>query len=102
MKISLVICTNTLDRWDLLLEALASIERQTLVPDELIVVVDHNEELRERLESVLERMKTPARAVANAYERGLSGARNSGVDEASGDVVVFMDDDAVADESWLE
>ena len=35
--------------------------------------------------------------VENRYARGLSGARNSGVESTAGDLIVFFDDDAVAD-----
>jgi cellulose synthase/poly-beta-1,6-N-acetylglucosamine synthase-like glycosyltransferase len=33
---------------------------------------------------------------------GLSNARNAGVKKAEGEIVAFIDDDAVADEKWLE
>ena len=39
--------------------------------------------------------------VANTGTRGLSGARNTGVDAASGDIVAFLDDDAAAADGWL-
>ena len=38
----------------------------------------------------------------NVGERGLSSARNTAVTAASGDLLAFLDDDAVADEKWLE
>jgi hypothetical protein len=101
--VSVIVCANTLRRWDFLLETLGSVERQTFRPHELIVVVDYNDELRERLELVLDRITAfPARATTNVYERGLSGARNTGIDEASGDILAFIDDDAVANVDWLE
>ena len=37
----------------------------------------------------------------NAHRQGLSGARNTAVAAASGDVVVFLDDDAAARPGWL-
>jgi glycosyltransferase involved in cell wall biosynthesis len=36
----------------------------------------------------------------SVHERGLSGARNTGVDVARGDVIAFVDDDAVAEPGW--
>ncbi len=41
------------------------------------------------------------RVLANAHRQGLSGARNTAVAAASGDVVVFLDDDAAARPGWL-
>ena len=40
--------------------------------------------------------------VENRYARGLSGARNSGVERARGDILAFLDDDATAAPDWLE
>jgi len=40
--------------------------------------------------------------VANRQTPGLSGGKNTGVAAASGDIVAFLDDDAVAEPDWLK
>lgn len=94
---AVVICAYTEDRWDDILRAVASVRSQQPPPQELIVVVDHNPALAGRLADHL----PGVRVVANRHEPGLSGARNTGVDLATADVVVFLDDDAAAQPGWL-
>lgn len=95
---SVVICTFADERLDSLRAAFASALAQTVPPLQVIVAVDHNAALLERVRDEL----PAATAVANAHQRGLSGTRNSGVAAARGDVVAFLDDDAVAAPDWLE
>ncbi len=94
---SVVVCVYTLERWDDITAALASLRRQERRPDEVVVVVDHNDELARRLGAHYPEL----RIVRNAHAKGLSGARNTGVQSTRGDVVVFLDDDAVATPGWL-
>jgi GT2 family glycosyltransferase len=96
--VSVVICSYTESRRGWLEEAVASARAQTLPPLEIIVSIDHNPEL---LDWVRGRMPDVI-AVASDGPRGLSGARNAGVAAARGDVVAFLDDDAVAAPDWLE
>jgi glycosyltransferase involved in cell wall biosynthesis len=92
---SVVICAYTLARWDQLQQAVESVASQT---SDLVIVVDHNDALLERCVA-----RWPGhRVVANRHAQGLSGARNTGVSEATGDVIAFLDDDATADSRWLE
>lgn len=93
----MVICTYTPARWDELRLAVGSVRRQCLAAREVIVVVDHHDELYERVAAEL----PVDRVLANCYTRGLSGARNTGLEAASGDVVAFLDDDAAAERDWL-
>jgi len=96
--VSTVICAYTEARFEDLRRAVRSVESQSVPPLEILVVSDHNPELLERVLGEI----PAARAVANREERGLSGARNSGVATARGSVVAFLDDDAVASPDWLE
>ncbi|MCB1265233.1 MAG: glycosyltransferase family 2 protein [Mycobacterium sp.] len=94
---SVVICCYTEQRWDDTLRAVKSVQVQQPAPREVIVVVDHNPDLHVRLAAALPGVTV----VANHHEQGLSGARNTGAEMASADVVAFLDDDAAARPGWL-
>src|SRR5512133_1387651 len=98
MEISVVICAFSERRWQDLAAALDSVRRQTRPAREIIVVIDHNEKLRADALSAWPDVSV----LPNKHARGLSGARNTGASAARGDVVAFLDDDAQADERWLE
>ncbi len=97
-RISVVICAYTERRWNQILAAVDSVRTQSTACHELTVVVDHNEDLRARLADAL----PDVRVVENDGPPGLSGARNTGVAKTCGDIVAFLDDDAVADRDWLK
>jgi glycosyltransferase involved in cell wall biosynthesis len=80
---------------DLLWEALESICRQTIVPDEIIVIDDASAvqlELPSQCES-----KIALRLIRAAVNRGAAWCRNKGIEEANGDLIAFLD----ADDRWL-
>jgi glucosyl-dolichyl phosphate glucuronosyltransferase len=96
--ISAIVCTHRIERWPSLLECLASLDNQSLQPLEIIVVVDGEPEIRERLNQ----RAGPVITLSTPRPSGLSVARNLGLARASGTFVAFIDDDAVAEESWLK
>jgi GT2 family glycosyltransferase len=96
--VSVVVCTYTFDRWNDLLEGVASARAQTIPPGEIIVVVDHNLELLWHIQAQLPGVV----AVPNSNVRGLSGGRNTGVSVGQGKFIAFLDDDATATPTWLE
>ncbi|GAA1520236.1 glycosyltransferase family 2 protein [Streptomyces albidochromogenes] len=94
----------TEDRWEDILAAVDSVRRQSRPAAETLLVVDHNPALLERLSQEVRANTTPSeevRVLANAGPRGLSAGRNTGVAAARGEVVAFLDDDAVAERDWL-
>ncbi|MFF7313550.1 glycosyltransferase [Streptomyces sp. NPDC008137] len=104
--ISVVICAYTEDRWEDILAAVSSVRAQSRPALETLLVVDHNDTLRERLAKEYEEYDEPSegavvRVLANAGPRGLSAGRNTGIAAARGEVVAFLDDDAVAERDWL-
>lgn len=90
IEASVVICAHTLDRW--LNVATASVRRQTRPAREIILVVDNNEALLERTQ----------RAINGVVVTPLCGCRTTGPGLATAPVLAFLDDDAIADERWLD
>ena len=97
LSVGVVICAYTERRWDLLIRAVDS-ARGDPRSDAVILVIDHHHELFDRCRG---RWNDIA-VIENAHERGLSGARNTGVEFSSTDVIAFLDDDAVATPGWLD
>lgn len=106
LTVSVVICAYTEDRWPLLLRSVSSVQRQSWVPLEIIVCVDHNdfllEHCRQQWADEAGSPTAPVLVLANKYEGRLGSARNSAAEVARGDIVAFLDDDAWADPDWLE
>jgi glucosyl-dolichyl phosphate glucuronosyltransferase len=97
LDISVIICAYNEARWDNLLSAISSVQKQTCPPREIIVVIDHNPALFNRVRKHIPQIG----AIENTVFQGLSGARNTGVAAAKGELVAFLDDDAVAEPDWL-
>lgn len=98
LDISVIICAYTQDRWDDLVACVASVQRQSVLPREIILVVDHNWALLEQIKTHLPDVV----ALDNKGKPGASSSRNSGVAIARGSLIVFLDDDAAAEPDWLE
>ena len=119
---TVIIPTFSLGRWDQLVLAVSSVQAQTHPPLELIICVDHNPELVHRCEEhwgAGTEAGFPIVVVPNRFEQsqvittyvkahgskrrfGAGWNRNTGAELAHGDILVFLDDDAAAEPSWLE
>jgi glycosyltransferase involved in cell wall biosynthesis len=88
----------TYNRAALLHRAIESVLAQSYTKWELIIVDDgSNDETSE----VLDQLRDPRVTVLHQDHRGLAAARNAGIDKASGDYVVYLDDDNLMFEHWL-
>ncbi len=96
MRFSIVI--NTYNRGEALRAALESLRYQNYRDFEVVVVngpsTDSSVEVVREWGDAIVAVKCPVVKIAVS--------RNLGIDHASGDVVCFMDDDALADPRWLE
>lgn len=94
---SVVIAAHTFQRSNELIRAVESALDQRPRPHEVVVVVDNNPDLytwvREQLPDVV--------AVDHRGPRGASATRNSGARAATGSILAFLDDDAIARPDWL-
>jgi glycosyltransferase involved in cell wall biosynthesis len=97
--VSVIISCWTEERLGDIRKAVDSLKRQTRPPEEIILVADGNEALYSRLSN---EMSGIARVLLHGGLTGLSAARNAAVDVARGDLVAFLDDDAIALPNWLD
>ncbi len=96
--IAVIICAYTDQRWEQLVAAIESVQMQTLPATEIVVVIDHNSILLQRIQNRFSTIKV----VENVQDKGLSGARNSGIAATQADLIGFVDDDAVVEKDWLK
>lgn len=97
--LSVIICTlNRYDDLDRCLEALAICAAITSVSHEVLVI--DQTDLPTRKGDLYQRFPGIRHIVQD--DKGLSTARNLGVQEAKGRIISFLDDDAVPAESWID
>lgn len=98
---SVVITSYTVDRWKDLECALDSLRNQTYRNLEIIVVAEGTRELYDRVRSYADNhLKENLTVVVNDGSPGLSPARNLGIRDARGEIIGFIDDDAIASSDW--
>ncbi len=98
MKISVLITTYCRD-WALQY-SLSSLANQKRLPDEVLIVIkpcsDESEKVISRFRNLL-----PLKIIYQNSSGNVVDAYELGYLNASGDVILFLDDDAVAHEEWV-
>jgi GT2 family glycosyltransferase len=98
LAVTLAICTYSDERFDLLCSAIDSFVNQARPEDQVLVVVDHNDSLLQRVHATYPDLP----AIANDGPRGLSGARNAAIKASSRPLLAFLDDDGVVERDFVE
>jgi glycosyltransferase involved in cell wall biosynthesis len=104
-KISVILCTYK--RSDKFINALYSVINQTFPSEDYEIIVVNNDY---KSDAVWETVGDIKKRTNNKYSitcitaplKGLSFARNAGMMQASGEVLLYLDDDAIADQTLLE
>lgn len=98
---TVAVCTR--NRSDVLDECLITLQRQNFPRDryEIVVIDDGSTDETPRIvDRLADGSSVPLRKVVQSYS-GLSNARNRAINESRGDLICFLDDDAVASTGWL-
>lgn len=99
--LSVIATSHTLDRLGDVFDLMDSLGAQTYAPMETLFVAEGSRELYERVAAYIAERQIPnARVLFNDGEPGLSAARNVGIEAAKGEILAFLDDDAVAFPDW--
>jgi glycosyltransferase involved in cell wall biosynthesis len=97
-KVSIIISTYTKKRVGQVIDCIKAIKKQSFSDKEIILVLDPDKDLIEAY-----KIHVPAEVkivVSSGY--GLSNARNAGIENGEGEIMVFIDDDALPADKWLE
>lgn len=103
MKISVIVCTYNREKY--LAECLEHLSVQSFDKSQFeILLIDNNssDSTREIVKKCIELYNNIQIKYIFEKKAGLSNARNRGILESRGDLVIFIDDDAYASPNWLE
>lgn len=95
--VSVVICTR--DRVSDLIGCLESIKNQTVQPDQVVIV---SGSVGSCPDDIQQQFPTLLIDVSHCFENNISISRNMGVANSSMDLMLFIDDDATAEPTWVE
>jgi glycosyltransferase involved in cell wall biosynthesis len=107
LKASVIICTHQPS--ERLARAVGSVAQQTLPWTSYEIILVNNKPWACQLQAQIDELQEKFFADRPGQFRpivcpiaGLSHARNAGISEATSEMLCFLDDDAVANEDWLE
>ncbi|MBT8507866.1 hypothetical protein AZH53_05495 [Methanomicrobiaceae archaeon CYW5] len=100
--VSVIVSTFSPAHRDDIIEIIQSMQTQSSQSFELIIIVDENRELFQEYCDYLEKAGTlNMRCLFNPDNKGLSYSRNIGIQNALGEIISYLDDDAVPDPDWV-
>lgn len=99
--VSVIIPSYSMENYGNLRDAIDSLLNQSYADIEVVVVIHTNKNLYEEIVKAYG-AQNKVKVVFNEQSLGAYAARNVGIKAARGDILAFIDDDAVANEKWVE
>jgi len=97
VDVSVIVSTYSENKLKYVRDCVESLKGQSVMPCEIILALDPKPAL---VDFYRAKFSNDVRIVVSSRV-GLSNARNAGVKSARGEIVAFIDDDAVADVDWI-
>lgn len=102
-KISIITTSYSLDRLKDITELLDSIQAQSYKNIETLIVTERSPELTESIKTYIDQKGySNTQVLYNEGEWGSYPSRNLGIREATGEILAFIDDDALPFPNWAE
>ena len=103
VELSASVIIPTYGRPKSLPNCLASLEQQTVLPKEVIVVVDGGitPEVQAVIDDFIGHNKLTIIQINNTAQMGAQVSRSKGLAKATGDIVTYLDDDITMEPDWL-
>ncbi len=102
-KISIIITCYTLNRLEDITELLDTIQSQNYKNVETLIVTERSPQLTESIKTYINVKGYPdVQVIYNEGQWGSYPSRNLGVKQAAGEIIAFVDDDALLLPGWAE
>jgi glycosyltransferase involved in cell wall biosynthesis len=102
-KVSIITTCYTLDRLKDVTELLDSIQAQSYKNTETLIVTERSAELTDSISRyIAERGYPHMQVLYNEGEWGSYPSRNLAIEQAKGEIIAFVDDDAILFPDWVE
>lgn len=101
-EVNVVVCTYSNTMYEDFVECVESLLSQSYQNVHIICIVDGNKQYFERIRKEKGQWGNRMELLLNQENLGLLESRNKGAEKAKGDILAFIDDDAVAHEHWIQ
>jgi len=100
VQLSIVVTSYDLQRKKDIMDLLDSIQAQVCNDFEVVYITERSRSLYDFVKKALGQRGIKGKVIHNEIAKGLSFSRNIGIEHSDGDIVAFVDDDAIVSSNW--